>query len=44
MKTMPADGCLLGPHCALCLWRRLGDLARPLTTKEWVRVFRGREG
>ena len=38
-----ADGCLLGPSCALCKWRRLGDSARPLTIKEWVRVFRGRE-
>ena len=35
-----ADGCLSGPQCALCKWRRLGDLLRPLTTKEWSQVFR----
>jgi hypothetical protein len=40
-----ADGCLSGPQCALCMWRRLGDLLRPLTTAEWARVFReGRAG
>ena len=44
MPSLPADACLSGPSCALCLWRRLGDSARPLTIKEWVRVFRGREG
>ena len=38
-----ADGCLLGPSCALCKYRR-GELGRPLTTKEWARVFRERAG
>ena len=41
MVSLPAAyACLSGPSCALCKWRRLGDLIRPLTASEWARVFR----
>jgi len=43
VKPAPAVVCRYPETCALCKWRRLGDLMRPLTVKEWVRVFRGRE-
>ncbi len=41
MASLPAeDGCPYPATCALCKWRRLGDLLRPLTTAEWATVFR----
>ena len=40
VSRMPADGCLSGPSCALCLWRRDGAHQVPLTVPEWVRVLR----
>ena len=43
VNVKPADVCRFPETCALCLWRRPGGHQDPLTIKEWVRVFKGRE-
>jgi hypothetical protein len=36
----PAGVCLYPETCALCKWQRPGEHQDPLTTTEWVIVFR----